>query len=270
MKYLLFASALLICISIAGPSYPAGVDRIVIAPAISETAIALKLALRGARDEAREEAQEFYFFYGARSFEPLWIEEQPSQKWMVNHRYRMLRTLFSTAASLGLNPNDYRLPSNPNLSLSEAVDLEMATSAMALRFGRDNYGGRLDPRSVSPNLDMDRPTPDRTQLFQILASPDPASALANLAPDSPEFRSLLNLLNDDTGGPPAIEIGPGAALRPDAVDTRVPLLRARLSLVEATQDSNRYDATLVKAVRKFQRLQGLIVDGIVGDATREA
>ena len=74
------------------------------------------------------------------------------------------------------------------------------------------------------------------------------------------------------GGWPELPAGP--ALKPGQQDVRVPLLRRRLAiegdLLSPVTDDGRYDAALEAAVRRFQSRHGLVVDGVVGPATRRA
>ena len=68
----------------------------------------------------------------------------------------------------------------------------------------------------------------------------------------------------------------GPSLHENAMDARVPLLRARLTVTgdfpesEAVATSNVYDAEMVAAVQRFQTRHGLVVDGIAGRETLAA
>lgn len=74
---------------------------------------------------------------------------------------------------------------------------------------------------------------------------------------------------------PALPDGP--SLRPGDADRRVPQLRQRLRITDEGSDwwspdnlGEIYDPGLERAVRRFQQRNGLVVDGIVGPATRTA
>lgn len=247
----------------------AEVQRIVIAPAVSDTAIALKASIRASRDARAIGAEELYYFYGGRGFEPLWIREDAAI-WQVSPKAATLRQAFAAADQLGLDPADYGLPDPAIRTTADAVAYELAVTSAALRFGAENYGGRLEPRSLSPNLDMPRPQVPTDDLMAILDADDPGQALADLAPPEPEFQSLLKVLKEFQAPTPVVQIGQGASIKPGTSDDRVPALRERLGLLEVGDAATIYDEALVEAVRAFQLDAGLSSDGVVGNATREA
>jgi paraquat-inducible protein B len=63
----------------------------------------------------------------------------------------------------------------------------------------------------------------------------------------------------------------GATLYPNKRDSRVPMIRKRLSAAgdwkSVNFSSNVYDGELLKAVKRFQAQHGLTVDGIIGEGT---
>jgi murein L,D-transpeptidase YcbB/YkuD len=244
-------------------------QRIVIAPAISETARALKASIVASRAAENPAAEQLYYFYGGRGFEPLWITEA-DDSWLVSTRSESLRDTFVGAADLGLDPADYVLPEPRISSAEDAVAYELAVTSTALRFGSDNYGGRLEPRKVSPNLDMPRLQPNYADLLAIFSQDEPGAALAALAPQDPEFQALLGLLREFKAPAPLAQIVAGKSIKPGETDDRVPILRQRLGHSPTTQSPTLYDETLVEAVRSFQTGAGLAPDGIIGNATREA
>ncbi len=265
------AAVLLMMSATAGSAQEAAPTRIVIAPALSPAAKLLKAQLSKARDAKAEAAQDLYFFYGGRGFEPVWLTGGETG-WVVNPRTQALVDLFKGADALGLDPADYALSTEQVATIEDAVAYELALMSSALRFGLDNYGGRLDPRSISPNLDMPRLKPATTDLLQRLGEDDdPAKLLADLAPNDPEFAGLLQLLADtDDDGPEPIEIAEGPSIKPGAVDDRVVSLRQRLGIPAIGGADLTYDEQLVEAVKSFQASLALTSDGIVGNATRQA
>lgn len=251
---------------------PSPAPRIVIAPAKTEIAKELKAQLRSARDAGSVNALDLYYFYGSRGFEPLWLSDDAGDGWNFAARTTDLLALFRDAGDWGLDPKAYTITQLAPTTLAEAAKAELATTAVALQFGMDNYGGRVDPRSISPNLDMGQLRPDIPALLDQLAiSDEPAKLLADLAPDDPEFSALLLALRniDDIVALPAIEEGP--SIKPGATDDRVPKIRQRLGLDEVgAADGAIYDDALVNAIEAFQSRMGLVADGVVGDVTREA
>ena len=275
MRLLLTFSLLVLFSGIAfgeSADAPSPAPRIVIAPAKTEIARLLKAQLRTARDAGSVNALDVYYFYGARGFEPLWLSDDAGDGWNFAARTTDLFALFRDAGDWGLDPKAYTITQLAPMTLADAAKAELATTAAALQFGMDNYGGRVDPRSISPNLDMAQLKPDIPALLgQLATSDEPAKLLADLEPDDPEFGALLLAFRnfDDTVALPAIEEGP--SIKPGATDDRVPKIRQRLGLYEAgAADDAIYDDALVSAIEAFQSRMGLVADGVVGDVTREA
>lgn len=244
---------------------------ITIAPARSDTAKAIKEALQVARDNGGAEDLALYFAYGGRGFEPIWVTNTPSEGLVIGSKAQGLKALFDDAAELGLDPQDYRLNLPASLDAESVVKTEIAITRAALRFGEDNYGGRLDPRAISPNLDMPRLRPDYQRLTSNLAnSDDPAAVLTGLAPNSSEFVAILAALRaaDEIVAQSPIPAGP--SIKPGADDERVAEVRQRLGNGPAPDIDSVYDDALVKAVRSFQTSVGLRPDGIIGAATLDA
>lgn len=265
----ILAAALIALVGSAHYPAIAKVQRIVIAPAVSETAQALKASIRASRDARASGAEQLYYFYGRRGFEPLWISETAGS-WQVNAKSASLRQAFARAGELGLEPADYELPVPTVVSTDGAVAYELAVTSAALRFGAENYGGRLEPRSLSSNLDMPRPRLAADDLLAIFDADDPGQALFDLAPQEVEFKTLLKRLREFEEPAPVVQIAAGASIKPGASDDRVPTLRERLAQPAVDEAPLVYDEALVEAIRAFQADAGLTADGIVGNATREA
>jgi murein L,D-transpeptidase YcbB/YkuD len=114
--------------------------------------------------------------------------------------------------------------------------------------------------------------------LQALSPPNPA--YARLRTTLAQYRTL-----EQQGGWPQLEAGP--KLQPGMRDPRVQVLRARLQASgdlspaagfpsggtdrnNAGKDEDRYDDSLVQAVRRFQKRHGLPTDGAVGATTLAA
>lgn len=254
--------------------------RIVVAPPQTVLARTIRDGLRNTMataqtSRAASEADQLYYFYGNRHFEPLWLTENPDGTVDFSSAAQDVVALFESAYLEGLDPADYL---TPDLKIDAAMAdprrlaaLESAFSGAMLRYAQDAQSGRLDPASVSGYIDIDRkPINEKALLDRLSASSDPASILAGFHPDHAEFRALRDLLASHyDGSVTEVEpIGAGKLLRLGATDARVPLLRDRLDVsLAADADPLVYDAQTVAAVEAFQAQIGLNPDGVVGPAT---
>lgn len=254
---------------------------VVIAPPQTALAQTIKSGLSAAyyganRDSAAyREAQKLYFFYGARHFEPIWLDETADGKVTFSAPATKILELFKAAASEGLRPSDYLTPDlDPAAAGSDPLKLaalETAFSRAAMRYATHIHTGRIDPRSVSPLLDVAPKSLDEAALLmQLAGSDDPVAVLQALEPTHPEFLALKAALAtfDDTPADRPAEIAEGPTLKPGMTDPRVPALRVRLELPAA--DGTVYDDALVEAIKAFQTSNDLEVDGVTGPATLAA
>lgn len=269
----------------------AGIDatRVVIAPPQTELARIIKSGLsaayQGANKESRTyaQAQKLYFFYGARHFEPLWLEEGANGKVTFAPAAEKIMAVFKGAAAEGFRTSDYL---TPELDLAAAgtdpaklAAVETAFSNAAVKYAQDMYGGRIAPTAVNKTWTI---TPKRINeadmLMKLAASDSPDEILRALEPKHPEFLRLKAALArfDDSSAIDQVAIPDGKTLKPGMTDERVPLLRQRLGVAEpdvpetagaeAAPDLN-YDDALVAAVKTFQESLDLTADGIAGPAT---
>ncbi len=254
--------------------------RILIAPPRTDLARTIRDGLRETLESApaqsrnATDAQQLYYFYGARHFEPLWLT-QTEDGIVFSQAAEGVLDLFARSFLDGLEPSDY---------LTDALDvdaaagdpdklaeLEAAFSASMLRYANDAHTGRLDPRTVSGYIDVAPRTVDEAELFAALTSADnPAAVLKSYHPQHREYLALRELLADHYAG--KIEdlepIADGDLLRLGMSDDRVPLLRERLGLDAPLEgDPYVYDAATAAAVETFQGQMGLNPDGVVGPAT---
>lgn len=269
----------------------AGIDatRVIIAPPQTELARVIKSGLSGAyRDAAKDtraytQAQKLYFFYGARHFEPLWLQEGANGAVSFAPAAEAIMTAFKGAAAEGFRPSDYL---TPELDLAAAgtdpaklAAVETAFSAAAVKYAQDIYGGRVNPLLVNKTWTI---TPKRINeaemLMKLASADDPAKIFADLEPKHAEFGRLKAALAkfDESATIDHVEIPDGKTLKPGMTDERIPLLRQRLGVAEpdvpetagadAAPDLS-YDEELVAAVKTFQESLDLTADGIAGPAT---
>lgn len=297
---LLTLSAALFALMVATPGLAvaqevvkvAGVDatRVVIAPPQTELARIIKAGLGDAyfsakRDSrAYQQAQQLYFFYGARHFEPLWLSTDAGGKVVFSDKAEDIIAVFKQAELEGFRPSDY-LTDDLNVAAAGSdpkalAALETAFSAAVARYAQDAYGGRVAPTEVNSSWTITPRRVDQSKLLvQLASADDPARILHDLSPKGREFvalRAALAKFYDGSVVDAAVVIPDGSLLKPGMKDERVTLLRQRLDVPEpeipetagaaAVADIN-YDDALVEAVKAFQESLGLTGDGVVGPAT---
>lgn len=205
----------------------------------------------------------------------------------VSDRARAALDLLGGAAREGLTPDDY-LPSLPGVPATGFADpraaarFELVLSDVMLRFLADLRTGRVSPGDLDPDLEVAHAGIDRAAALAAMADagPDGLRALAaSHAPANPVYRNLRTSLAAyrrlaALGGWP--EVAGGETLHPGDSGPRVATLRRRLAASadllegEESPDPALFDATLQRAVERFQRRHGLDPDGVVGKRTQAA
>ncbi|WP_108397951.1 L,D-transpeptidase family protein [Devosia submarina] len=273
----------------AAPVFPAAgqevaalaTSPVIIAPPQTALGQTIKSGLAAAYAAAQKssssfnEAQKLYYFYGARHFEPIWLDEAPNGELSFSAPAQKILKLFEAAELEGLRPSDYL---TPDLDVAAAkgdpakmAALETAFSRATMRYATHIYTGRLAPQSVSPLFDIQPKKLDEAALLvQLASSDDPVPVLQALEPTHPEFLALKAALanfNEKEEAAP-LRIASGPTLKPGMSDARVPALRTRFDLPPT--DGLVYDDALVEAMKSFQQSLNLDVDGVMGPATLTA
>nr|WP_321524616.1 L,D-transpeptidase family protein [uncultured Cohaesibacter sp.] len=213
-------------------------------------------------------------FYQERSFRPAWFEDG---KWTASARQLIFN--LARADRDGLDPADYKTPSlgiarARGASADSIAEADIALSLAITRYTRHAYAGRVDPRIFSKKEVTIKPHyPDSIgALDQIAKASDPVTTMRSFNPQHKgflalraEYNRLRAASNTDTT-PPVAE---GKSLKIGMRDDRVPLIRRKLGLpaLEDAAEADLYSKALAKDVEKFQADNGLIADGIVGNAT---
>lgn len=211
-------------------------------------------------------------FYQSRNFAPLWTAPDGAA------RLAALMAALDGAAAHGLPTQRYnvaglRAAAQQASSEGDLGRLDVALSAAFLAYGRDITSGALDPAAVDPGIvrQIVRPDP-AVMLAAMAASADPAAYLRKLAPHSPAYAKLMaeraalqaRMARGDWGGP----IGAGKLRQGDKGAAVVRLRNRLIELGYMPQNAAAmYDGTMMRAVQRFQREQGLNADGIAGDTT---
>ena len=234
-------------------------------------------------------------FYAARGYAPLWLAQDGS----ATSAAAALLDWAGRADAQALPPARYDTESlRKELGAAQGpagrAELELGLTRLYLTYARDLSSGLLEPRDVSPELDVTPPRPDPAHLLgQAAEASDMPAFLSSLAPADPEYRRLLDLYGKIRqiaragGWGPTVPDGP--TLRLGDRSPRVAQLRARLTAMgdlrkvdrvaasnvmndaaPADRDPERHGAALEAAIKRFQARHGLNTDGAVGPNTLAA
>ncbi len=207
--------------------------------------------------------------YERRGFVPLWADAE---------RARRLIEALRDSSTHGLDPRDYHVESLVQRSIDD-VERELLLTDAFVRLAYHLSFGKADPRALHGGWNFARTlggVDPPAALAALIEAPDPAAALAGLAPRVPLYRDLRNALSElrrieRAGGWRAI--APGPKLELGTSDGRVAQLRQRLQAggdLSAGADGSEFDAALEAAVKRFQARHGLEADGVVGKSTLAA
>ncbi|MCG4452510.1 L,D-transpeptidase family protein [Pseudomonas sp. MMS21-TM103] len=208
-------------------------------------------------------------FYAQEAFLPLWRE--PSRRAALLHELEQL-------ADDGLDPNEYRLDSLRTplpKDIQQRTCADLLISHSYLQALQHLSRGRLAQEPLEPFWrapDSVSPTPRPSVLSLAMQGLDnlPA-AFAAARPALHQYQQLRRAYAERRRLPLGewTPLPSGRLLRPDRRDARVPLLVDRLVAEGYIEEptaaaSDRYDASLVAAVKRFQARHGLQADGVIG------
>jgi len=215
--------------------------------------------------------------YDSRHYAPLWSGTENTD---ATRRARL--ELLCRAADEGVAP---ALPDSGAPRAAPAFGRSadsLARHDLRLTFALAQYLATLAQGAVGPiaagaawHVAPPRAVPDSV-LAAVILTPDGA-AIESVMPASPQYnfltRELKHLLDIDAQDS-ARAVGDSALLRPGSRGPAVERLRQRLvrrgDLAPSDSSGIRYDATVARGVRNFQRRVGLDPDGSIGPATRAA
>ncbi len=206
-------------------------------------------------------------FYSDRAHRAVWADTDG-----LSPAGQALTDLLRRADDEALDPDEYVVALRGSLEAREA-----ALAAAFLRFTRDLTQGRADPAGVYRDWDARPRRFDPSAALLAAVENGPEGAVRRARPAHAAYHHLRVALVryrllDAAGGWPTIPDGP--SLHPGDSSLVVPILRQRL-LAEgfemgASGEGALYDSGLEGVVRDAQARFGLVVDGIVGPATRGA
>jgi murein L,D-transpeptidase YcbB/YkuD len=214
------------------------------------------------------------FYVKNRSAMPLWfVGGQQSE------RARDAITHLRGIEADGLDPADYALP-QAAANIDSVAEAELRFTATMLTYARHASSGRVHFSRVSPNVEYKDNFDPADAMAKIASSNDMGRTLDGFNPPHAGYKALKakyiemrsKPFESDTARIPS---GPVLKYARDRhgrdiimLDPRVPQLRDRLGLKPAAD--NRYDRSLVDAVARFQKANGLTANGQLTSATINA
>ena len=214
--------------------------------------------------------------YTKRGIKPLWVTDTGPTP-----RANIILDFLKASDDEGLNQKDYNVNEINSLWLTKSpaslARLDTLLTYNLLKYIHDVSHSQIDPplsdfisfsSGDEGNFDIVK------ELNNALTASDLKVYLASLPPSNSYYQGLKNALKTYrsialNGG--WKQIPPGNTLRPGETDTRLPLIYKRMSApglppVPPLQDMT-YGPDLQQAVMKFQQLNGLPADGVIGQQT---
>ncbi|MEL6977347.1 MAG: L,D-transpeptidase family protein [Pseudomonadota bacterium] len=284
----------------AAPATPGGFARgAAFEPSLLRDAVALEAIAgppmagspraRAIEAALRDRDAPYFAHYHATGFAPIWIDAAGGADkarsllgaFAVGERHAVPERYGRAALSKALDALESSMAFE-----RDAAQLELALSDAFVLFASDLASGFIDPRSLSRNMDVERPRPNAAALLLAARRAGDMSALAErMAPQTRDYQHLLGLYDalrrmsaDQVWGAP---VTTSRAVRPFDRGPVIDALKTRLAALgdlpagapRATHPETGetlYDQAVERAVRAFQGRHGLAVDGVVGANTRAA
>jgi L,D-transpeptidase YcbB len=175
-------------------------------------------------------------FYRLNGFEPLWVSSEG-----LTAKSRRVLALLADAESEGLTPLDYMPPTLGSFSDDGSIfkgqvpalaRLDIAMTAMAVRYAEHVYSGRIIPKKLSGYYDVTPPVLDLGRaLYELSYRRLPDLYLSSLHPQHPAYRTMkasLSELRAKLAESSQQSIPKGETVKAGARDARVPLVRERM------------------------------------------
>jgi len=161
-------------------------------------------------------------------------------------------------------------------SSEEMSELDIYLTDAFFKFGKQLWLGKTNPKKIHKIWDLNRNDISISQLLsEAVSKKDIEVALKQLRPKNPIYNQLIlaakeeqKIILSDTSR--AIKIASGKMIKPGNSDSRIPNIKKRLQqlgYVEKVDTSSINSEASEKAIKAFQKDHGLMVDGIVGNAT---
>lgn len=207
--------------------------------------------------------------YAEHNFQPLWSGSSEARE-----RERVVRSVLTRAYEHALEPSHYASARSIAFEgpIAERVaQIDIQNTLDVLRYARDVRSGQVPASAVYRDVDLPQVAFEpAAALASALHRDDLANFLSDLPPPQPEYQRLVGALAryrsiDAEGGWPSI---PGnREVKTDGSDPRLAVLMQRLRAEDP--EAGVPGADPVAAVKRYQRLNGLTVDGRPGVLTLE-
>ena len=230
-------------------------------------------AFRQAVAETAARDQDLAAFYRARGFEGIWTGSDQ----VAQDRRNAFLTAIAASEAHGLPSDRYDVASILELlrdakTPMQQGEVEVLMSHLLLEYARDIGSGLLVPKDVDPLIKREVSYPDRLEMLNRFARSDASSFLRTLPPTSPEYSRLMRQKIELERAILAGGWGPSISLRKlepgDSGEDVVALRNRLISMGYLSRTASQiYDEVLEMAVRDFQEMHGLEVDGTAGEGT---
>ncbi len=218
-------------------------------------------------------------FYAPRAYEPAWLANgRPTAQALG------VIAILDAADAKGINAVDYdatrwpaRIAALPRASAEQAARFDLALSASLMRYISDLHIGRINPRNIRIDLDIETKKYYLPRLLdEIRVAADPHTILDQVEPPYDEYKRLQvalltyrRLAADAGAEPPLPEV---KSLKPGDAYAALPQLAKRLRRLgdlpaDASVDAKVYGGALAEAVKRFQSRHGLAADGVISART---
>ncbi|WP_407049895.1 murein L,D-transpeptidase [Methyloraptor flagellatus] len=226
-----------------------------------------------ANAEERKDRAALAAFYAAHDYKPMFVAPEGLTAKALSAVDR-----FGKAAEDGLDPQDYPVPAvAPGRLPAASAKIELDLALDVIRYARHAQSGRFDPQRISHLVTAKPPVTDPNQVLAKVAGSDDVSAvLEAYNPPHEGYKRLKAKLAEMRAAAepqtPLVRLPEGPVLKPGQKDARVAMLRERLGVTATVtaNDASVYDASLVDAVKAFQKDHGISATGLVGATTVSA
>ncbi len=221
--------------------------------------------------------------YHPSGYAPLW-----TQNGKATPQAQKAIASLATADDKGLNSEDYDaellrkwlggINGQASPAPQELASFDVALSLSLMRYGSNLYMGRINPKRVNFNLDIEPKKADLPGLLRKIAASDkPDALIADLEPKLKLYEYLKNALvryRQLAKDAPAVQISLPPKFKPGNSHADVPKIRKLLSVLgdltegDGDSPSTAYDKPLAEAVKRFQTRHGLTPDAVIGKGTQ--